>query len=126
VTERGRREYAEVMRQRYQQASRRERGALLNEYCRVTRCHRKAAIRRLGAPAQRRPCAAGRPARYGAALLPLLERLWLARDQLSGKLLRPILPALVTALERHHGAVIAPAVRGALLAASPEWSCSVL
>jgi hypothetical protein len=52
VTEQGRRESAEVMRQRYQQAKRRERGALLDEYCRVTRCHRKAAIRRLGAPAR--------------------------------------------------------------------------
>ena len=119
MTERGRREYAEGMRQRYQQARRRERGALLDEYCRVTRGHRKAAIRRLGAPARRRGRRPGRPARYGSALLPLLERLWLASDQLSGKLLHAILPALVTALERHHGAVVAPAVRQALLAASP-------
>src|SRR5215813_13361458 len=43
VTEQGRREYAEVMRQRYQRATRQERSALLDEYCRVTRCHRKAA-----------------------------------------------------------------------------------
>ena len=119
MTERGRREYAEVMRQRYQQASRRERGALLDEYCRVTRCHRKAAIRRLGAPVGGRGRPPGRPRRYSRALLPLLERLWLASDQLSGKLLRPILPALLTALERHHAVVIAPAVRHALLAASP-------
>jgi hypothetical protein len=107
------------MRQRYQQARRQERGALLDEYCRVTRCHRKAAIRRLGASARRRGRPPGRPARYGRALLPLLERLWLASDQLSGKLLRPILPALLTALERHHAVVMAPAVRHSLLAASP-------
>lgn len=119
MTERGRREYAEVMRQRYQQAKRPERGALLDEYCRVTRGHRKAAIRRLGAPARGRGRRPGRPARYGAALLPLLERLWLASDQLSGKLLHAILPALVSALERHHGAVAAPTARTALLAASP-------
>src|SRR5215470_16852046 len=49
VTERGRREYAEVMRERYQQATKQQRSALLDEYCRVTRCHRKAAIRRLAA-----------------------------------------------------------------------------
>src|SRR5215467_6756876 len=67
----------------------------------------------------RRGRAPGRPARYGRNLLPVLERIWLASDQLSGKLLRPILPALVTALERHHGVVLAPAVRAALLAASP-------
>src|SRR5262245_3930369 len=49
VTERGRREYTERVRQRYQLADKRERGRLLDEYCRVTECHRKAAIRRLRA-----------------------------------------------------------------------------
>src|SRR5262249_44394483 len=119
VKEQGRREYAEIMRERYQQATKQERSALLDEYCRVTRCHRKAAIRRLGAAPVGRGRAPGRPARYGRDLLPVLERIWGASDQLSGKLLRPILPALVTALERHHGAGLAPAVRAALLAASP-------
>ena len=119
MTERGRREYAEVMRERYQQATRRERGALLDEYCGVTGCHRKAAIRRLGTAARGRGRPPGRPRRYGRALLPVLERVWLASDQLSGKLLHPLVPALVTALERHHGVVLAPEVRHALLTASP-------
>jgi hypothetical protein len=57
--------------------------------------------------------------RYGRELLPLLEQVWRASDYLSGKLLRPILPALVTALETHHGVVVAPAARSALVAASP-------
>ena len=47
VTELARREYAAVMRARYQHADRRTRGRLLDEYCRTTSCHRKAAIRRL-------------------------------------------------------------------------------
>ena len=119
MTERGRREYAEVMRRRYQDATRRQRVEILDEYCRVTRCHRKAAIRRLGAAARGRGRRPGRPARYGRELLPLLEQLWRASDYLSGKLLRPILPALVTALETHHGVVVAPPARTALLAASP-------
>src|SRR6266851_5382016 len=119
VTEHTRREYAAVMRPRYQQADKRERGRLLDEYCRTTGCHRKAAIRRLrGAPSPpgRAP---GRPARYAARELgPTLERAWLASDQLSGKLLRPILPALLTALATHHGVGMTPAVRAALTAAS--------
>jgi integrase-like protein len=119
VTERGRHEYAEVMRRRYQDATRRQRGEILDEYCRVTRCHRKAAIRRLGAPARGRGRRPGRPARYGRELLPLLEQVWRASDYLSGKLLRPILPALVTALETHHGVAVAPPARTALFAASP-------
>ena len=81
---------------------------MLDEYCRVTRCHRKAAIRRLGAAARGRGRRPGWPERYGRELLPLLEQVWRASDYLSGKLLRPILPALVTALETHHGVVVAP------------------
>jgi hypothetical protein len=119
VTERARQEYAEVMRARYLlAASKVARGRLLDEYCRTTGCHRKAAIRRLrarpGGGGRRRP---GRPVRYGRELLPLLERLWLASDQLSGKLLRPVLPALVTALRVHHGVVVPAAVEAALTGA---------
>src|SRR3990167_5140349 len=113
VTERTRREYAEVLRPRYQQADKRERGRILDEYCRTTGCHRKAAIRRLRAsrrPPGRPP---GRPCQYASRELgPLLERVWLASDQLAGKLLVSILPALLTALETHHGVLIAPPGRG--------------
>lgn len=120
MTERARREYAEVMRRRYHATrDRRARGQLLDEYCRTTRCHRKAAIRRLAARSagtRRRP---GRPVRYGRELLPLLERLWVASAQLSGKLLRPVLPMLLRALRIHHGVVIPPPVEAALTAASP-------
>jgi hypothetical protein len=119
VTERARREYAEVMRRRYRGAvDKRGRGRLLDEYCATTGSHRKAAIRRLTAASRggrRRP---GRPPRYGPDLLPLLERVWLASDQLSGKLLRPVLSALLTALQVHHGVVIPPPVWAALTAAS--------
>ena len=62
---------------------------------------------------------AGRPCRYAAReLVPILERAWFASDQLSGKLLRPLLPTLLTALVTHHGLSVAPAVRAALTAAS--------
>jgi transposase InsO family protein len=119
VTESARREYAAVMHGRYQQADRRARGRLLDEYCRTTGCHRKAAIRRLrraAAPPHRAP---GRPTQYAPHdLAPILERAWLASDQLSGKLLRPILPALLTALATHHGLPLAPSVRAALTRAS--------
>jgi transposase InsO family protein len=107
------------MRARYQPANRRERGRLLDEYCRTTGCHRKAAIRRLrrrpGPPGQ----TPGRPVQYVPRdLATILERAWLASDQLSGKLLRPILPTLLTALAPRHGLPIAPTVQAALTRAS--------
>lgn len=119
MTERGRREYAAVMRARYVQAGKRERGRLLDEYCRTTRCHRKAAIRRLRAQSHPSGRSPGRPCQYPAReLTPILERAWLASDQLSGKLLRPLLPTLLTALMTHHGLRMTPAVHTALTAAS--------
>src|SRR5260370_2532588 len=100
------------MRRRYEQADKRERGRLLDEYCRTTGCHRKAAIRRLRRPPGPRRRAPGRPVQYAAhELTTILERAWLASDQLSGKLLRPILPALLTALTTHHRLGPAPPVR---------------
>jgi hypothetical protein len=107
------------MRRRYGAATKRERGRLLDEYCKTTGCHRKAAIRRLRAIPRGAPRRPGRPRRYGPELLPLLERIWLASDQLSGKLLRPVLPALLTALHEHHRVAIPPPVGAALTAASP-------
>lgn len=119
MTERARREYAEVLRARYRRADRRERGQILDEYCRTTRCHRKAAIRCLGREPRtggRRP---GRPSRYGRECVPVLQRIWQASDYLSGKLLAPIVPTLLDALETHHGLVVSASVRTALLSASP-------
>lgn len=119
MTDGARREYAEALRTRYQQADKRGKGRILDEYCRVTRMHRKAAIRCLrgaGRSGRRPP---GRPQRYGPALLPILERVWAASDYLCGKLLAPMMPVLVAALEQHHGLRVEPAVRQPLLAASP-------
>lgn len=118
MTERARREYAEALRPRYEEAGKRERGRMLDEYCRATGSHRKAAIRclRRQPPAGRR--SPGRPRRYGPELLPTLERVWIASDRLCGKLLAAVLPTLLRALEQHHGLVVAAGMRTALLGAS--------
>lgn len=119
MTERARREYAEALRPRYQQATKSQRGRLLDEYCRATGMHRKAAIRCLGRRVRSSRRAPGRPRRYGPELLPALERVWGASNRLCGKLLAPILPTLLQALEQHHGVVVPASVRTALQAASP-------
>lgn len=119
MTERGRQEYAEALRVRYRVADRRTRGEMLDEYCRTTGCHRKSAIRRLSRATPGGRPRPGRPGRYGRALLPALERIWRASDELCGKLLAPMLPTLLAALETHHGLQVAPDLRTVLLAASP-------
>lgn len=119
VTDRARCEYAEALRPRYAQADKRERGRMLDEYCRATGSHRKAAIRCLRRQAGPARGAPGRPRRYGPELVPMLERVWLASDRLCGKLLAPVLPTYLQALEHHHGVVVPPAIRRALESASP-------
>jgi len=119
VTARARAEDLAALRPRYVVADKQGRGRLLDEYCRTTGAHRKAAIRAFGRPPASRPGRRGRPRRYAAELLPTLERVWVASGQLCGKLLAPVVPGLLEALARHPGPPVAPSVRAALTAASP-------
>jgi Integrase core domain len=119
VTDGARREYAAALRERYQAADKRGRGQILDEYCRTTGCHRKAAIRRLARAARATGRRSGRPRQYGAELLPILARVWEASDHLCGKLLAPMIAPLLRALEQHHGLRIDAVVRDRLLGASP-------
>ena len=89
------------MRERYREASRREKGAILGEFERVTGYHRKAIIRLLarahGPPGARR----GRPRKYGREVFGVLKLAWQVADRVCGKRLKPFLPELVEALVRH-------------------------
>lgn len=108
-------EYAASLRPHYRIASRREKGRLLTEFCRITGRHRKSAVRLL----RRRPRAgtprSGRPRSYGPEIIALLRPVWEASDHLCGKRLAPFLPTLVDALERHRVLEVPPALRPALL-----------
>ena len=118
MTERGRREYAAVMRARYAQADKRARGRLLDEYCRTTGCHRKAAIRRLRTPA---------PPRAALARPPLSVRLRGSWPRSSsgrgwpvisspGSCCAPSSPRCSRPWRRTMACVVAPAVHTALTA----------
>lgn len=117
MTERGRREYAEAVGVRYRAAGKAEKGRILDEYCRTTGCHRKAAIRRLRAPAGRRR-GGGRPRQYGRDLAVVLEQLWEISGRLCGKLWVAWATTALPALERHGAIALRPAERKHLLALS--------
>ena len=119
MTRPARQEYAAALRARYRPAGKHERGRLLDEFCRTTGCHRKAAIRLLGRAPVRRAGRRGRPRRYGPELVPVLGQLWELSDRACAKLLAPLLPTLVSALERHGVLRLAPEVRAKLLQLSP-------
>jgi len=87
---------------RYRASSRTERTKILDEFVAVTGYHRKHVIRLLrpkignGAAVERRI-----HRRYGIEVQQALIVLWEASDRLCSKRLKPIIPVLLPALERH-------------------------
>lgn len=108
-------EYAVAVRPRYRAARKGDKSAILDEFCRVTSYHRKAAIRVLSRTAGRPALVRrGRPRRYDRALIRPLMRIWETMDRPCGKRLAPFLPELLANLERHGEISLDPPVRTAL------------
>src|SRR5215467_13681550 len=104
---------------RYRAGARMERSKILDEFVAVTGYHRKHAIRLL------RPkigdCAAVQRRirrRSGVEVQQALIVLWEASDRLCSKRLKPIIPVLLPALERHGQLTIDETIRALLLAIS--------
>ena len=100
---------------RYREASRAERGRILTEFAAVTGYHRKHAERLLrgaGKGCRLRP----RPERrlYDEAVREALIVLWEASDRICGKRLRPLIPMLIAAMERHGHLALGAEVRARL------------
>jgi len=112
-------ELVQAVSERYGRASREERGRILDEFAAVTGLHRKHAVRLLRGGASDRRCGL-RPGRrvYDVAVREALIVVWEASDRVCGKRLRPLVPLLIDAMERHGHLQLAPEVRGGLLAMS--------
>lgn len=112
-------EVLEVLRERYRNAGKLDKGKILDEFVAVAGCHRKHAVRLLtrgGSSERDRPVDTRRL--YGDAVREALIVLWEAADRICGKRLKAILPGLIAALEQHGHLALAPAVRARLLSAS--------
>ena len=105
-----------VLAGRYASSSRKHRGRILDEFVAVSGFHRKHAMRLLRA-GQSDHGAGPRPARriYSEAVRDALIVIWEAADRVCGKRLRPLVPILVEAMERHGHLQLAPEVRDGLL-----------
>jgi hypothetical protein len=114
------REYLAKIHGRYERAGRPHKSRILDEFCLNCGYHRKAALRLLNRPlggAQRKR--SGPKIKYDPAeLLPMLKPIWLASDQLCGKLLKPALPEWIEHHERR-SAPLPEAFKEKLLAISP-------
>lgn len=102
MTRSGIKEYAGAVRNRYFRASKKAKGEILDEFIKVTGCHRKAAIRLLRhgdePKGSKKP---GRPRQYNEEVAEALKVVWEASDRLCSKRLQPFLPELLEVLKRH-------------------------
>ncbi len=104
---------------RYALGSRADRGRMLDEFAALTGHHRKHAMRLLRAGKSGTGCSP-RPERriYDQATREALIVIWEASDRICGKRLRPLVPILISAMERHGHLQLAPEVHAGLLAMS--------
>src|SRR5690242_1168916 len=109
---------------RYARGDRGERGRILDEFAAVTGYHRKHAMRLMGAGQVNRRCGP-RPGRriYDEAVREALIVVWEASDRICGKRLRPLLPTLVEAMERHGHVQLPLADPCNKVGARVRWPC---
>ena len=114
-----RQDLLKAIRERYRGGTKDEKLRILDEFVAVTGYHRKHAIRLFKAGSAAR--GASRRSRlplYDAAVREALVVLWEASDRVCGKRLKPLLPILVSALERHEHLTLEATVRARVLSAS--------
>ena len=113
------REYLARIKDRYRHAGRQGKTRILDEFCAVCGHHRKHAIRLLGSDARRRKQKPGRPSRYGAEEIQVLENIWLNADRPCAPRLVGMLPLWLPWYEKRHGDLDARS-RQKLLAIRPR------
>ena len=104
---------------RYRSSNRHERTRILDEFVAVTGYHRKHAIRLLRAGAAQSPSERRVRCRYGPDVKEALIALWEAADRICSKRLKPLIPVLLPALERHGRLQLSDELRALLIAVSP-------
>ena len=119
ISKKAREELVQAIGERYRAGNRPEKLRILDEFVAVTAYHRKHAIRLLNSagarPRSRKPSLSRV---YDDAVQEALVVLWEASDRVCGKRLKPLLPILVAALERHGHLQLDEAVSAKVLSAS--------
>ena len=119
MSQASRRDLLRTIGERYRAGGQAVKHRILDEFVAVTGYHRKHAIRllrRVLAGQETTPRA--RPRRYGGAVGEALLLLWEASDRVCGKRLKPLIPTLIEALERHGHLRLPEDVRSQVLTVS--------
>lgn len=111
-------ELVEAIIERYRSSRRADKQRILDEFVAVTGYHRKHAIRLLCRCQSKPPAARQYATRYDGRVREALVVLWEASDRLCSKRLKPMIPVLLPALERHGRLDLDDELQGKLLAIS--------
>jgi hypothetical protein len=104
VSRTSRLEYLRTIHERYQRASKQEKHRMLNEFCKVTRHHRKYALRLLNGPRPGvRPRARRRRPTYAPAVTRALVLIWKAAGYPWSVRLKALLPLWLPKARQHLG-----------------------
>jgi len=119
VSRKTREELVRAVGERCRTSSQNEKKRILEEFVAVTGYHRKHAIRLLNNAGARQCSRKPSKARiYDDAVKETVVVLWEASDRICGKRLKPMLPVLVSALERHGHLRLDEEVRSKVLSVS--------
>ena len=113
-----RKELVEALRLRYRGATFSDRIKILNEFVALTCYHRKHAIRVLRGEFSPATEVRLRNRVYDEAVTQALTVLWEAADRVCGKRLKPLIPMLVDAMERHGHLDLDPVIKTKVLQVS--------
>lgn len=113
-----RKELVEALRLRYRSATFSDRIKILDEFVALTCYHRKHAIRVLRGEFSPATEVRLRNRVYDEAVAQALTVLWEAADRVCGKRLKPLIPMLVDAMERHGHLDLDPAIKTKVLQVS--------
>ena len=120
ITGSTRRELITHLKDRYQKSGKREKGLILDEFIKLTKCHRKHAIRLLGgdlSPSANSSAPVSRKI-YDEAVREALTAIWEAADRICGKRLQAVMPDFVDSLQRHGHLSLDPELERKLLTIS--------
>lgn len=99
----GKREYFAGVRPRYRRAGKKKKSAILDEFCAVCGYERKYAIRLLNRGVRKERRRPGPEPKYGAEVVVVLKRIWLASEQMCSKRLKAALASWLPYYESEYG-----------------------
>ena len=112
-------EVLRAIRNRYKDASKKDKSRMLDEFVAIVGCHRKHAVRLLRRGDELTPRSVPKGQRiYDEAVREALTVVWEASDRICGKRLKAALPSMVESLEKHGHLDLDPGVRRRMFSAS--------